>query len=288
MSFAPKSCPNPHCQNPSHFIKKGFFKIRRTNQKVRKFQCTSCKRVFSSRTFKLDYKHKKKDLNIKLAHLLVEGNSLRGSARILGLSYSKTYKKFLWLKRVGDHHKAKLTFSAKKLQFDELETIHHTKCKPLSIALIVSEEYLVLEAKVAEMPAKGRLAEVSRKKYGPRKDERARQLKEAFREVKKRLRRRPELIESDQGFGYRKVVEQEFRGVKYAQHKRADKDKVQSRLHERKRFDPLFAVNHKCAHLRSQIRRLARRSWCTTKRPENLQLHLDLFVVMQFVGGVLC
>lgn len=226
------------------------------------------------------------DLNFRLAKLLVEGNSLRSCSRILQLSYSNTYRKFLWLKKIVDLKRDTVKVHTQKIQFDELETIHHTKCKPLSIALIVSEEYLLLEAQVAEMPAKGRLAELSRKKYGPRVDQRKDKLHEAFRNLGKKLRSPPELIESDQRPGYRQVVQEHFESVAYVQHNRSEKDRLQSRLHEKqfkKKFDPLFAINHKCALLRSHIKRLTRRSWCTTKKPENLQLHLDLFIMMQFV-----
>ena len=289
MSFAPKTCPSLNCQfhqNPGgYFIKKGFFTIKRLNQKVRKYQCTHCRKVFSSRTTKPDYRHKKMDLNFKLAKLLVEGNSLRSASRILGLSYSSTYQKFLWLKKVIDTKKGRLQFKAKTLQFDELESIHHTKCKPLSIALIVNENHELLSAQVAEMPAKGRLAEFSRNKYGPRIDERTEKLKTAFSEVRSRLEKLPLVLESDQRPGYRKVVEELLPEPIYNQYNRSKKERLQARLHEKsqkKRFDPLFAINHKCALLRSQIKRLTRRSWCTTKKPENLQLHLDLFIIMQF------
>lgn len=288
MSFSPRLCPNPDCSHHkfagARFSKKGFFLIRRLNQKVRRFQCSTCKKIFSSRTFKADYRHKKMDLNFKLAKLLVEGNSLRSCSRILNLSYSNTYNKFLWLKNIVELNKSKLKFKASEIQFDELETIHHTKCKPLSIALVVTENYELLSAQVAEMPSKGRIATFSRLRYGPRKDERTEKIKTAFLEAKLRLQEPPQIIRSDKKPGYEKIVKEEFLDVPYEQHNRAEKERLQSRLHEmknKKRFDPLFAVNQKCALLRSHIKRLTRRSWCTTKKVENLQLHLDLFVVMQ-------
>ena len=288
MSFSPTICPSTDCtfhtQSGGHFIKKGFFLIKRTNQKVRKFKCTHCSKMFSSRTFKPDYRHKKKDLNFRLAEHLVEGNSLRSASRLLKLSYSNTYLKFLWLKKVIDLKKGELKFKAHKIQFDELETIHHTKCKPLSIALVVSDEHQLIAAQVAEMPAKGPLAEISRNKYGERVDERSKKLRTAFAEVKERLVSMPNLIESDQKSSYKNIVQEFFESTEFRQHNRAEKIRLQDRLHEKKqkkRFDPLFAVNHQCAFLRSQIKRLTRRSWCTTKKPENLQLHLDLFILMQ-------
>ena len=224
------------------------------------------------------------DLNQKLSQLLIEGNSIRGASRILGMTYFNTYKKFLWLQTIVDIKKKTLKFSAKELQFDEMETIHHTKCKPLSIVLVVNESYELLEARVAEMPAKGKLAQFSVKKYGTRKDQRAEKMHEAFQSVKAKLLSQPTLIKSDAKPSYQKIVTTCFPKVPYVQFNQAEKKRRLDRLHEKlsKRcFDPLFAVNHKCALLRSHIKRLTRRSWCTTKKPENLQLHLDLFIISQ-------
>ena len=224
------------------------------------------------------------DLNKKLIKLLVEGNSIRGASRILGMTYFNTYKKFLWLKTIVDIEKKKMKFTARELQFDEMETIHHTKCKPLSIALIVNESFEIIEAKVAEMPAKGKLAQFSIKKYGSRKDERSDKLHDALLSAKAKLHSLPMHIKSDAHPIYQKIVTLHFPTVQYTQYNQSEKKRHQDRLHEKlnkKSFDPLFAVNHKCALLRSHIKRLTRRSWCTTKKPENLQLHLDLFIISQ-------
>lgn len=226
------------------------------------------------------------DLNMKLLKLLVEGNSIRGASRILEMTYFNTYKKFMWLKKIVEIEKAKLKFSARELQFDEMETIHHTKCKPLSVAIIVNEAYELLEAKVAEMPAKGRLAKFSNQKYGPRKDERSEKLNEAFELVKKKLITQPQQIKSDAKPSYSRLIRTHFPNIQYNQFNRAEKVRHQERLHEKLRkkvYDPMFAVNHKCALLRSHIKRLTRRSWCTTKKPENLQLNLDLFLIAQYL-----
>ena len=289
MSFAPKICPNLNCHYHTipggHFIKKGHFRIQRLNQYIRRFQCKNCGRYVSSRTFKADYRHKKMDLNSPLAQLLVEGASLRAASRLLGLTYKNTFRKFLWIIKQASIEKHKLKFTAKELQFDELETIHHTKCKPLSIALFVNEQYQILSAQVAEMPAKGRLAPFSVKKYGPRSDHRETAMETGFQELKKALINQPEKCLSDAKPSYRKFVQKYFPTTLYETYSRADKNRYQDRLHEKlhkKKFDPLFALNQRCALLRSHIKRLTRRSWCTTKKPENLQGHLDLFIVMQF------
>ena len=59
------------------------------------------------------------------------------------------------------------------IQFDELQTIEHTKCKPVSVAVAVSKkERKILGIEVSQMPATGHLAAISRKKYGKRADNR--------------------------------------------------------------------------------------------------------------------
>lgn len=222
------------------------------------------------------------DLNPIFAKLLSEGNSLRGISRILGLTYYNTYKKFLWFKNIVEEHQKSLRFSAEELQFDELETIHHTKCKPLNLVIVLNEKNQLMSAKVAEMPAKGRLAEFSRRRYGLRKNERVQKLQEAFAEVTERLINRPRLIKSDAHPVYRKIVQKYFSDCSYQQFvRKKEKNKLRERMHEKlnkKRYDPIFKVNHKCAILRDRIKRLVRRSWCTTKKVENLQLHLDLLI----------
>jgi len=225
------------------------------------------------------------DLNYQLAKLLTEGNSLRGCSRILKMTYRSTYLKFLWLSKQARIEKLKCKLTAVELQFDEMETIHHTKCKPLSIALLVNESYQILEAQVAEMPAKGKLARFSVQKYGVRADERDAKMRFAFEAVTARILEPPERILSDAKSSYRKFAQSFFPEAKYEIHSRAKKERHRERLHEKlvkKAFDPLFQLNQRCAKLRSDIKRLTRRSWCTTKKPENLQAHLDLYVMMQF------
>jgi len=43
-------------------------------------------------------------------------------------------------------------------------------------------------------------------------------------------------------------------------------------------FDYLFSVNHTFATVRAKVNRLNRRTWCTTKNPERLADHIDIFI----------
>ncbi len=47
---------------------------------------------------------------------------------------------------------------------------------------------------------------------------------------------------------------------------------------KKKRFDELFSVNHTFASIRAKVNRLNRRTWYTTKKPERLTDHIDIFI----------
>ncbi len=203
---------------------------------------------------------------------------MRGIARHLRISPTTVYRKFLWLSEQGHM----LPLKAKEIQFDELETIEHTKCKPISIIIFVNERGELIQSRVARMPAKGHLAEFSRKKYGFRRDDRNQILSESLLEMSRRFL--PEVVKTDGKPSYQSAIEKYWPNAKHEVHVRQEKEKLQTRLHEqkqKKRFDPLFNINHMCARLRADLRRLTRRSWCTTKKAENLQRHLDIYLRFQ-------
>ncbi len=164
---------------------------------------------------------------------------------------------------------------ATEMYFDDMETFEHTKMKPVSIGLAVSSERRILGFYVCKMPAKGLLAERSRKKYGRRADERTRSRNILFRDLKP-LISKDCLIKSDESPHYSLPLRRHF---PRAQHKtfKGRKGCVVGQGELKKiGFDPLFALNHTCAVLRARVSRLIRRSWNTTKDIEMLRLHLAM------------
>ena len=203
------------------------------------------------------------------------------------MTYKNTYRKFLWLTQYMKILKEQIPFKATDLYLDEMETIHHTKCKPLSIALFVSENYKILDMGVAQMPAKGRLAHFSIEKYGIRPDERTTVRRLLADKVQKNLINSPQVIRTDANPGYPPLIQEFFPTLKHEVFNREQKVRHQEKLHEKLHktvYDPLFPLNQRCAKLRSDIKRLTRRSWCTTKKIENLQGHLDLYLVSQYLS----
>ena len=269
----------PHC-NSVEIRKKNFYFIKHSRSRVRRYLCLACKRSFSSRTLSSTYQQKKPFLNQPIFEYLSSGNTQRRTARLLRCTRATVARKLIWLSQISD----KGIFSESDyshIQIDELETIEHTKLKPLTIPICVSHNYKILGLTVGKIKAKGHLADISVKKYGPREDQRAQALTELFQGLKKEFVPPPLTITTDGHPLYPGLVKKFFPESKHIVVNSRDHLKKKRELiytAERKKiFDPMFALNQRCAMLRSDIRRLTRRSWCTTKKIENLRHHLELY-----------
>jgi len=164
------------------------------------------------------------------------------------------------------------------MEFDDLETFEHTKCKPLSVTLAVEfETRRILGFEVSRMPAKGRLAMLSRKKYGPRKDKRSEGRRRLFHRLKPLLHERA-IIKSDQNPHYMADVKRYFPKADYRQLKGQRGSTTGQGELKKVRFDPLYSLNHTCAMYRYGISRLIRKTWCTTKLPRMLAHHISIYV----------
>lgn len=95
----------------------------------------------------------------------------------MGINKVTVARKFAWLAgQARQAHRAALAsgqLNASYVQFDEMETIEHSKLKPLSIALVVRPKTgEIIGAKVATMNCHGHMAALSQKVYGWRLDRR--------------------------------------------------------------------------------------------------------------------
>ena len=165
-----------------------------------------------------------------------------------------------------------------EIQFDELQTIEHTKCKPLSVAVAVGKKSRkILGFSVSRMPATGHLAKISRQKYGYRPDCRPQGLKALFEQIAPVVDKKT-IIHSDKHPYYRPLIEQHFPQVTYTQ-SYGSKASIAGQGELKKEYkDPLFAINHTLAMMRANINRLIRRTWCTTKDPTRLVYHLAIYM----------
>ena len=90
-------------------------------------------------------------------------------------------------------------------------------------------------------------------------------------------------ITTDSSPLYAKLIKEYFPAAKHilinSDQRLKKKRELLYTAEQKKFFDPLFALNQRCAMLRSDLRRLTRRSWCTTKKKENLLGQLELYQV---------
>ncbi len=201
----------PHCKITSEsrpqrptVVRTGRFYRKSDSQWIQRFHCQRCSKGFSHATWQPCYRQKKRHLNSHVRNLLCSCVSLRRTALILKLNRKTVVRKFLFLST-----QAALRFETSppdtavtQFQFDDMETHEHTKCKPLSITLAVDKEKRrILGLEVSVMPAKGKLAAISRKKYGKRPDERPKARKKLFEGMKNFIHSQA-LIQSDQNPHY--------------------------------------------------------------------------------------
>lgn len=271
------SCP--YCKTQK-IHRKGRYFIKFSRSFKKRYQCSLCLKTFSQQTLTPTYRQKKPYLNCIINSDLVSGLSQRHIARRLNISRKTVDLKLLWLS-LNSVEDLNTKYSGHILQIDEMETIEHTKLKPLTIPLCVTSNYEILGITVGQIPAKGFLAELSFKKYGYRENERLVALRRLFSEVQAKLIAPPEVIITDEAPIYTSLIKEYFpQSVHKTINSRRQVEKKREQVYssERKKtFDPMFALNQRCAKLRDHVKRLARRNWCTTKKSKNLERHLKLY-----------
>lgn len=280
-----RSCPNSECQS-TRISKSGFYHRPSDGRDVQRFQCKDCGKRFSTATGTPACGQNKRRLNFQIQELLCSTMSQNRMAKILNTTRKTVVRKLIFLAKVCEVKNAThlaLQAAHSRIQFDELETIEHTKCKPLSVALAVdANTRMILGFEVSVMPASGRLAEISRNKYGHRPDERRQGLAALLDKLRDQCSDYVHL-QSDMCPRYASIVKKSFAKspgihVNYKQFKGAEgSDSGQGEL-KKLRFDPLFTQNHTFAQLRGDISRLIRKTWCTTKKVRFLRYHLEVYM----------
>ena len=271
----------PRCNRSGSVVKKGFFpQSKIPGGKSQRFRCRACRLWFSQTRGTLNERQKRPELHQPIFSLLVSGVSQRRAARLCGTTQVTVARKLVRLSHFAnilqDQRLAASKGSVSVAVFDEMETFEHTKCKPLSVTLAVeAQTRRILGFAVSQMPAKGKLAHIARKKYGPRLDERPQGRAKLFTQLQDLVHANA-VIRSDQNPHYPADVERFFpqalhltvKGKRGAISGQGELKKV--------KFDPLFSLNHTCAQLRADMSRLIRRTWCTTKLVQGLELHLAI------------
>jgi len=264
-----------------HVVAAGHFRRSSDSRWIQRFRCRRCRRSFSTATFHPCYRQKKRQFNDRVRKYLCSGVSGRRLAKLLNLNRKTVARKLGYLgvqAMLRIEARNQTMQQATMVEFDDLETFEHSKCKPLSVTLAVEHKTRrILGFEVSQMPAKGKLSRLALKKYGPRKDERAGARERLFQKIKPLIHDEA-LIKSDENPHYISPVRRHFPNATHERHKGQRGSIVGQGELKKVRFDPLFSLNHTCAMLRANVNRLFRRTWCTTKLPERLSLHLAMYV----------
>jgi len=280
----------PKCQ--AHFrrsnfathpiLKFGSYYRSSDRKQVQRFYCKACRLHFSVATLFHCYKQKKRQLNQKIARQLAAGVSMRECARVLKINKKTVVRKLI---HMGLRAQIRLEILNKKrrlaevMEFDDLETFEHSKCKPLSVTLAVEyKTRWILGYEVSSMPAKGLLVAKSLKRYGKIKDQRPKARANLLKRLQKYVSQEA-LIKSDESPFYQRDFLKYFPSARMEAYKgRKSSLSGQGEL-KKGGFDPIFSLNHTCAVLRYRTSRLIRKTWNTTKKKERLSLHLALVIL---------
>jgi hypothetical protein len=216
-----------------------------------------------------------------LFELLGSGVSQRRAARLLRIHRITVASRVILF---GTRSREELLFETAfsnviELQFDDMETYEHTKCKPLSVTLAVEgRTRRILGFRVGQMSAKGLLVKKALKKYGPRRDERSKNRKDLFKELQPVVNSGT-IIKSDSNPYYTDDVKSHFPDCTHIAY--LGKRGAITGQGELKKtvFDPIFSLNHTCAMYRDNLKCLARKTWCTTKKKERLADRLAIYAV---------
>ena len=277
-----KNCPNFNCAFPELIYRDGTFRRKEDSKVVQRFRCKSCGTRFSNATFSESYRQKKRRVNYPLLKLLASGMSMRRSAIFLGVARTTVERKLSFLanrcRKINDRELVLYRQRIYNLQIDDLITKENSKLKPLSVSLAVDEDRRrILAIEVSQIPAFGHLSKLAVKKYGKRSDQHFEGLTRLFQKIAPIVS--PEVVvKSDEHQSYPGFISAYLSRAKHLTFK-SERGCIAGQGELKKvRFDPLFIVNHTCALLRANINRLMRKTWCTTKDPQRLKDHLDVFI----------
>ena len=281
--FIPPRCPRVRCRAhvqpfDGFFVRDGSYVPRGRSHPVPRFRCRACRRGFSRQSFRADYRQKKPYLNATCLRLFISCVGQRQAARVLQVARRTIERRFRWLAAHAEaFHRNRLRGAelAGPFQLDELESFEANRYQPVTVPVLIDRRtFFMVATAVGPLRRKGRMTSQQRQRrqrheevHGRRPSQSAR----AVQEVLARLRpvvggRRPIVLESDQKPLYDRLGRRMF-GTRFLW-------SAHPASARRDRSNPLFPINHTNARLRHFLSRLRRRTWCISKKREDLQRHL--------------
>lgn len=276
----------PRCAANQHaIVRDGFYLRADDSKKIQRFQCKACSKKFSSATDKPTYRQKRRRINATVRLVLAFGMCQRDIALLTGVNVKTVASRLVWQAKLSRRKNARFVDHyierygpIKRVQFDDLVTFEHTKCKPLTVPVaVVAGTRVPLGFGVAPIPASGHLAARARKRYGKRKDGSRKARRALFEHLVTILP--PDVhFETDGLEHYRVLIKRYFPKATHSVYPSVPGAIVGQGELKKIQFDPLFTINHFLATMRAKVNRLIRRTWCTTKDPARLSDHIDVLI----------
>ena len=236
--------------------------------KTARYECLDCFKTFTKRTGAVNYRKRKQELRDKITRMYCERMSLRGIARTLNIDIKTAVRYFLENSEVSKNRNLKDLKQGKIktsfMQFDQLETYEHTKRRPVGIQISIRHKTgEIISAKVGYAPL--RALSVSKKEIETWNKEFAsnKNLIDMLIESKDALKKNQSTITCDSYRPQIKVLQNLVKDTSI---------QIQPSTKENKKIDRVFRK------MRQDISRLGRKTLSTTKKIENLQRHLDLYI----------
>jgi len=274
---------NPACPSCAALcsIKHGRFYRHDDAQYIQRYRCKACNKCHCSATHQPAYRHKRRRLNNLIKIDIVYGTGQRDIARKHRCARKTVARKITFLAEQARLHVAAWLQKQARfehVQWDELITFEHTRLKPVSVAVMVAADTrTILGFGVAPIPASGLIAKRSVEKYGKRPDKSGSMRKKVLKQVAPSLHSKV-FIETDEHKRYAVEIKQAIPEAQHVQHSSVRGSLTGQGELKRTGFDPLFTINHTLGMLRDNIKRLTRKNWCTTKKPEVLA---DILAIYQ-------
>ena len=287
MTFSPPRCPNPSCEQhrapePRFFLRNGFYRSRGRLDPVARFRCRTCRRGFSTQTFRHDRGDRRPECNEPLFQLLTSGVGLRQSGRLLKLAIASVVQKLRKLARTCEQlHRnfCRKLPPERTFLLDEEETYEGASIRPLTLPVLIERETWFVVA-TAVGPIRRLAARGSDRRDRQHREESAHGVRQDRSRdcVSEVMRRLAELVptgslrlQTDEKSSYATLIREVF-GDRATHETTAGSDPRTTR-------NPLFPINTTLAMSRDNNGRLRRKSWLVTKRAPYLQRQMDLFTV---------
>ena len=288
--FTPPRCPNRRCRMhgnplPRFYIRRGSYRASCRPEPVPRFQCRSCRHNFSRQSFRLDYRDRRPDCNVRLFELLISGCGLRQSGRMVRLSPHGVQHKFRKVARAMRQLNRNLLrrlpgAGHRTFLFDEIETFEHSSILRLTVPVLIERKSLAVLAvgvgPIRRVPRRGSRRQRWLSRHELNHGRRSDRSRACVRRVLGRLRRlwgqRRGLLQTDQKALYGALLRRMWPETPAMAH-----ETTPSRL-PRTVCNPLFPINLTDTMLRDNNGRLRRRSWLASKKARHLRDQLELYV----------